>query len=295
MRRANGRNTMYASNSSSGFLFDECEVTIEAGSRRIDVADPIIDQHIFDINSNIQNTSGGTNGVPGAGGIIRNPKVIIQGYMSSDNWVAQAINITSNPGVLIEGTYNPLVADDGNRRGLIQAPPRIVSGTSPAFVSANRGPRINCDAPGLVVRNMRLRTVAATPNGTGVSATIPDTTNQIDQGYSATVTATISGIAALGTGTGAATLSTLTGWRGISVMQIGAERMEFVVVDDATRAVAITSRGFDGTTPSSHSNGATATAIDYSRIENCIADATRIVGPRGVQSGNITNAAYAAL
>jgi hypothetical protein len=292
MRRLNGRNTMYASNSSTGFLFDECEAIIEAGSRRLDVADPIINQDILDINSNIQNTSGGTNGVPGLGGVVRNPKVIIQGYMSSDNWVSRAIGVTGNANVLIEGNYSPSAADDGNRKGLIQTPSRVVSGTVPAGGFANGGPTIASDGLNTTVRNIRMRTVSSTPNGTGVAASIPDTAPQINLYYAPT--ATVSGIAALGTGTGSVTLSTLSYWAGSGVLQIGSERMEYVVTNFGTRTLSITSRGFGGTTPATHSNGATATGIDFSRVENCIVDVVSI-RPSASQSGNITNAAYAAL
>jgi hypothetical protein len=62
-----------------------------------------------------------------------------------------------------------------------------------------------------------------------------------------------------------------------------------------SRSVFITSRGFGGTTPASHADGATAMGIDFSNIENCIADVTRIASTYGTKSGNIKNAAYAAL
>lgn len=58
------------------------------------------------------------------GGSITNVNFIYEGYLTEANTINNAITIESSPspGVVMDGTYNPLVADDGNRKGLISRP-----------------------------------------------------------------------------------------------------------------------------------------------------------------------------
>ena len=287
---------MFSSNSCDGVLFDEIYADIEPNCRAMSVASPILDQNIVQFNNNIGNSSGGSNGVPGAGGTIRNPRIVIQGYMDTNNWLSQAINVSSTPNVLIEGTYNPLVANDGLRKGLIQAPTPIASGLVPpefGGVWARNGARILSDAPNVTVRNMRVVCTSVTPNGGAVAQSPPGTNSHIQIG--STNSATISDIAALGTGTGSVTFSTLDYWLDTAEILVGSERMEYTVTNRPSRTVSITSRGFAGTTAVTHTNGATASFVNYPRAENCIADVLNVPGIAAIQTGNITNAAYAAL
>jgi hypothetical protein len=295
-RNCGGRNVMFSSNSCDGVLFDEIYADIEPNCRAMSVASPILDQNIVQFNNNIGNSSGGSNGVPGAGGTIRNPRIVIQGYMDTNNWLSQAINVSSTPNVLIEGTYNPLVANDGLRKGLIQAPTPIASGLVPpefGGVWARNGARILSDAPNVTVRNMRVVCTSVTPNGGAVAQSPPGTNSHIQIG--STNSATISDIAALGTGTGSVTFSTLDYWLDTAEILVGSERMEYTVTNRPSRTVSITSRGFAGTTAVTHTNGATASFVNYPRAENCIADVLNVPGIAAIQTGNITNAAYAAL
>lgn len=289
IRNCGGRNNLFSSNSCDGTFYDEIYTTIEANCRATNVASPTGEASILQFNANVGSSSGGANGIPGQGGRIRNPRIVIEGYMDANNWHSCPINITSAPNVLIEGTYDPLVADDGQRKGYLAGPRRIESGTS-AF--ANSATKINADGSNVTVRGIRVDYVDAIPNGTGVAVTPPDYAAGINLYYAPT--ATISNIAALGTGTGSVTLSSLAFWDSSGVLQIGSELMEYTVTNSGTRTVSITSRGFGGTTAVSHSNGVTATGVDYSVVEDCIVDVISIK-PTASQSGNITNAAYAAL
>jgi hypothetical protein len=295
-RNCGGRNVMFSSNSCDGAFFDEIYADIEPNCRARNVATPVLDQNILQFNNNIGNSSGGSNGIPGAGGRIRNPRIVIQGYMDENNWLSQAINVSSTPNVLIEGTYNPLVRDDGLRKGLIQSPTPIASGLVPpeqGGVWARDGAKIISDAPNVTVRNMRVVCTSVTPNGGAVAQPQPGTNNHIQIG--STNSATISDIASLGTGTGSVTFSTLDGWLNAGEILVGSERMEYTVTNRPSRTVSITSRGFAGTTAVTHTNGATASFVNYPRAENCIADVRNVPGIAAVQTGNITNAAYAAL
>jgi hypothetical protein len=295
-RNCGGRNVMFASNSSDGTFFDEIYADIEPNCRSRNVAAPILDQNILEFNNNIGSSSGGSNGIPGTGGRIRNPRIVIHGYMDTNNWLSTAINVTGTPNVLIEGTYNPLVANDGLRKGLIQAPTPIASGLVPpefGGVWARTGAKINSDAANVTVRNMRIVCTSVTPNGGGTAQTLPGSDDQISLYYAPT--ATISNIAAIGTGTGSVTFSDVGPWTDTGELQIGTERMQYTITNRGTRAVSITSRGFGGTTAVTHTNGATATGIDYPRVENNIVDVRNVISANAVQTGNITNAAYAAL
>lgn len=71
----------------------------------------------FSISSNQEHTLT-------VGGLVSNVDIIYEGYVTEDNQLNNALTIelSPSPGVVVDGTYNPLVADDGNRRGLISRP-----------------------------------------------------------------------------------------------------------------------------------------------------------------------------
>lgn len=74
------------------------------------------------------------------GGVITNCDFLYEGFLNEANDMhsSLSVNLSPPPGVIVDGTYNPLVANDGARKGLISRADFIGSDTShsPAIVVA---------------------------------------------------------------------------------------------------------------------------------------------------------------
>lgn len=282
-----GRNFMTSMNTATGFHIIARDIVLEKGCR---ANEGIQDKAIIEIGTNLFNFSG--IGSTGGGGRVTVGRIVQEGYLDDENTVMQAINLVGLANVLVEGTYDPTVPDDGNRSGLIQAPPAIASGTTSSH--ANLGPLINGAALNTTIRGIRLEYVADAPNGTGVAYSEAAHPLNINLYYGSTTT--VSGIAALGSsGLGTVTIADPNYWNVDGILRVGTELLQYDSLNFGTGAMNIIARGVEGTTAASHADGSSVTGIDFSVVEDCIADKIQIASTYGTATRNITNAAYAAL
>jgi hypothetical protein len=93
----------------------------------------------LDVSSNQGHT-------PTTGGKVTNVNFLYEGYLNEANsqHVSLSISLSPSPGVIVDGTFNPLVAATGSEQGLISRPDYVAGNASlsPAIVVA--GP--DCEA-----------------------------------------------------------------------------------------------------------------------------------------------------
>lgn len=146
-------------NSAAATEHIETYVRLTDNCRDITVLQPLSgDHYMLNLNNNIGGTSGSS---AGSGGILVRPTFIQEGWLDAGGSIAMAINIYQQPGWSITGTYDPTVANDGLRKGLISAPaPKAGRDLGNPLNDSRGGPSINTSSDLTIIDGIRLEIIS---------------------------------------------------------------------------------------------------------------------------------------